>query len=292
VNLILTVIFEIDSLGDIHKSWVSDYSLEELGIGNLSLTSTGGIIYNSLAGEYNAEFNQTFLQPLLIFRDTSYKIVRRDTFGNLLGVIHNFVNIHKLQNGDWLTVGVKPVLYPGPPEIQPINSLSGWIARFEENGDKVWSVVDTAFWSNISGSDNNLYDAVELSSGSIVACGYNRTREPSAKDWGWVIKIDRNGCIDTLFCGTVANKEIGKQEDISFNVFPNPSTDQVNFLFNNIPIISLSIFDCHGSLVGRKVNLRSGEVYIWDCLHLPRGIYFYHLEAVKNWNYSGKIIIH
>ncbi len=284
-------IIEIDSLGDIHKSWLSDYSLEELGIGNLSLTSTGGIFYNSLTGKYNAEFNQTFSQPLLIFRDTSYKIVKRDTFGNLLGVIHNFVNIHKLQNGDWLTVGVKPVLYPGPPEIQPINSLSGWIARFEENGDKVWSVVDTAFWSNISGSDNNLYDAVELSSGSIVACGYSRTREPVIKDWGWVIKVDRNGCVDTLFCGTVQNKEIGKEKSINVNIFPNPATDQVNFSFVKGSNISISVLDCQGSTVGRKENLGSGEVYIWDCLNLPRGIYFYQVQTIRSW-ICGKIILH
>ncbi|GAB4499795.1 MAG: hypothetical protein OHK0019_37390 [Saprospiraceae bacterium] len=60
-----------------------------------------------------------------------------------------------------------------------------------------------------------LYDAMELPSGSIIACGYNRTYEPEPKDWGWLIKVSKDGWVvygKRCLCSFVEKKMIHQQE--------------------------------------------------------------------------------
>ena len=232
-----------------------------------------------------------YTQPLLIRRDTNFNLVSSDTFGELSPYPHNFSHIQLLDNNDVLTVGTIPQKYPIAPITDEINSLSGWINKFGDSGEIVWTFIDTAFWSSISGSNNMLYDAIELTSGSIVACGYNRTLEPLPKDWGWLIKINSNGCIDTLNCEFVSTIS---PEIFDVEVFPNPARNFVIFNTMNPSqyLKSIAIYNFNGVLVENFDLNNSSNSSQWNCNSAPRGTYFYRLLSSTGLVGTGKFVLH
>jgi len=147
-------------------------------------------------------------------------------------------------NKGWLAIGSVPVKYELPPD-QSYNALSGWFIRFDSTATPVWSRVDTAFWSIQTGSTNHLYDAVELPSGSIIACGYSRTYEPAGKGWGWLVKISPDGCVDTLSCATL-QAPAHLLPEARVNIYPNPATSwlhiesQDGILWDKIELLDMS----------------------------------------------------
>ncbi len=220
-------IYAIDSLGNLKWEWESELSLEEPGVAQLSKTPEGNWVYRSGRGWYNATYNEISIQPTFNIRDKDFNLIKRDTFGVADFPINGFQNAIRLRNGDWFAVGVKPVIYPTNPPVPEYNALTGWMLRLDKDINQVWSRVDTSFWSKEDGSENYLWDAVELPSGSIVACGYNRTDIPVAKLWGWVIKVGSDGCVDTLGCHSVDAVEIENLNNTT-KIYPNPTPSIIN----------------------------------------------------------------
>ena len=284
------LILEIDTLGSVLNTWSTNYSLNELGVGDIELSKKGELIYNTLRGQYNEEFNQLYTQPLLIRRDTNFNLLSSDTFGELSPYPHNISHIQLLNNNIMLIAGTIPQKYPIEPITDEINSLSGWINKFDGSGDIVWTFIDTAFWSSISGSNNVLYDVIELSSGSIIACGYNRTNEPTPKDWGWLLKVSKDGCIDTLDC-EVVNLETPHKLGIS--VYPNPARDFIIFNINDseLEFHSLIIYDSQGKIISNYQNIDLRKPFHWWCQGFPRGMYYYKLLTVTGSRGCGQIIL-
>ncbi len=138
----------------------------------------------------------------------------------------------------------------------------------------MWSRVDTAFWSYETGSVNYLYDAVELPSGSIVACGFSRTYEPFPKDWGWLIKVSKDGCLDTLFCSSVSTS-FPIIPDKAVSLYPNPATSWVNIQSESIDKWDrIEVFNAHGQLLQAMSNSTESRINI---SMLDDGIYYIRL---------------
>ncbi len=268
-------IFAIDSLGDIKWQWESQPSLEELGVGKLSITDEGNWAYISLRGWHNTTYNEISIQPKFICRDSNFNIIREDTFGIAdVPSSNGFANLIKMSDGGWLLIGVKPVNYPIPPVPMWYNSFSGWMVRLDSQGEQLWSRVDTAFWSVETGSTNYLYDAVELPGGSIVACGFSRTYEPFPKDWGWLIKVSKDGCLDTLFCNPVSTSfPIIPEKAVT--LYPNPATSWVNIQSESIDKWDrIEVFNAHGQSLQAMSNSAESRI---DISRLDDGIYFIRL---------------
>lgn len=269
-----TKIFAIDSLGNLKWQWESQPSLEEMGAGSIFKTEQGNWVYTSGRGWYNATYNEISVQPKFIIRDENFNIIREDTFGVADFPING---LHKgiiLDDGGWLLIGVKPVNYPIPPVPTFYNSYSGWMVRLDSQGDQLWSRVDTSFWSYETGSINYYYDAVELPGGSLVVCGYSRTYEPVLKDWGWLIKVSKDGCLDTLFCAPVSISPLSIPEK-SVNVYPNPTSSLVHIESRDIAVWDrMEVY----SVAGRLLRSRQGNIdNALDLNDLPDGVYFLRL---------------
>ena len=217
-------IIGIDSLGAIKWEWETAPSLEELGVGCLQKTQEGNWFYRSACGWYHDSLNYFSIRPKIVIRDTNFNIIRADTFGLEGSNTQYFANVIPLSDHGWLAVGSIPAAYETEPLIG-YNSLDGWMMRFDSSANPVWSWTDTAFWSTQSGSRNFLNDAVELPSGSIVACGYSRTYDPVVKDWGWLVKISPDGCVDMLSYATIgveAPLPLSWKETV--RLYPNPTS--------------------------------------------------------------------
>jgi len=267
-------IFAIDSLGHIKWQWESQPSLEELGAGSISRTSEGNWAYTSARGWYNATYNEISRQPKFIIRDENFNLIREDTFGIADFPIHGLHKALPLHDGGWLLIGVKPVHYPIPPVPMWYNSFSGWMVRLDSQGDELWSRVDTAFWSYETGSTNYYYDSVELPSGSLVVCGYSRTYEPASKDWGWLIKVSPDGCLDTLFCSPVSTLS-PIVPDLEVSLYPNPASSTVHIRSEGVAVWDrIEVYNAAGQALRVLHDSREGRVELGG---LPDGLYFIRL---------------
>ncbi len=281
-------IYAIDSLGNLKWEWETPPSLEEGGVGNISLNDDGDWAYRSGRGWYNPSFNEIWRQPTFIIRDKDFNLIKRDTFGKADFFVNGFNNTLMLRDGGCLALGGQPVKYTTPPPLTPpgYNALAGWLLRLDKNNEEVWSRVDTAFWSTKSGSYNYYVDAVELPSGSIVACGISRTEEPNPKDWGWVIKVSKDGCIDTLFCHPVDAVSIENLNGKT-RVYPNPTQSIINI--ENEKIDSWDRIEILNS-IGQTVKLiNKPDKSQIDLTGFEDGIYF--LRLIKSGRSLTKKVI-
>lgn len=282
-----STILAIDSLGNLKWRWDSPASLEEMGAGSIFKTPEGHWAYTSARGEYSAMYNDIFRQPKFVIRDENFNLIRNDTFGVADFPIHHFSKAIELSEGGWLGVGVKPSYYDVPPLSTWYNSVSGWMVRLDDQGDQLWSRVDTAFWSMETGSANFLYDAVELPGGNIIACGYSRTYDPVAKDWGWLIKVNKDGCVDTLNCMPISSGGLPYLPENSVVVYPNPTRSVINFGSETVQQWDqVEVVNTAGQIVRVLKNTRENAIDLSD---MQDGIYF--LRLIKaNRSVTRKIV--
>lgn len=280
-------IFAIDSLGNVKWQWESQPSLEELGAGSIFKTPEGNWAYTSARGWYNATYNEISKQPKFIVRDKNFNIIRDDTFGVADYPVNYFTKAIQISSGGWLIIGLKPVYYPIPPVPLWYNSFSGWMVRLNGQGDQMWSRVDTAFWSYETGSSNYYYDAVELPGGSIIACGYSRTYEPAPKDWGWLVKVSKDGCVDTLACHPLHTfgPELSHN---NIRIFPNPTASLVHIESETVPFWDrIDLLHANGQLIRTYPQAVEGTL---DFSGLPDGCYFIRLYHDRQ-AVSKKIVV-
>lgn len=287
-------IFAIDSLGIVKWQWQSPYGLDEMGALNISKTKDGHWAYFSSRGWFNEEFNEISIQPVFIVRDEQFNLIQYDTFGvaDIAAPNNNFYKIIQVADGGWMAVGNKPVAYPGPPNTGDYNSLAGWMIRLDSEGNQVWNRTDTAYWDLETGSRNTLYNVIELPSGSFIACGKSRMFEPVDKEWGWIIKVDKDGCMDTLCTSTSISSYIAGNPEIK--VYPIPTRDFVQFTLDdgeNFKNASIYISDLYGKTIDVKKIKGLQNSISWDATFQPSGVYIYHLYENGILRYSGKFIV-
>lgn len=170
------------------------------------------------------------------------------------------------KNNDFLLVGNRSSSAPilGTKYITN-DDEGGVIYRYDQAGNLKWKKVDTifsAYYQNkwFPGTPKfyiyrSFYDAVELPSGSIIACGFSDrydydVKKDSIRDFhteAWLYKVDKNGCLNPKDCKTtVSTKEENNLQKIEENVqiFPNPTNDLVNIVVaENQQLDNIEIYD-------------------------------------------------
>jgi hypothetical protein len=254
--------YVIDSLGNLKSSWTSQPSTTDMGVGyGMHRTEQGGLIYatNEL---YFGPPNNVYERKLkVIERDSDYNIVNEQTYGTFRP--SNFLRNFKKVSDGFLVLGQR--VFPLPPP----GIARGSMLKINSNADSIWNYLDTAF----TFATNLLYDAVELPSGSIIACGYSRTTNP-LKDWAWLVKVSKDGCMDTLNCFPVSSIEAIKVEK-QVKIYPNPASD---FIYLDLPEgerAEYQLYDLTGLLI--KSGLQSDSKI--DISGLPPGGYILQIRA-------------
>lgn len=268
-------IFAIDSLGNEIWSWESDLSLEELWIRGLNRDDNGNWIYATVLGEF--EFDG-FLkrQPRLMIRDSNFNVIEEKFLAPIAGNYGHVVeNVIPLSGGEWLGVGSVADSVDVP--IIAIGHLAAWTFKFNETGDTLWERRDLTFPDTLSATVQILHSAVELSSGSIVVAGNYEDAFQSTPDWGIILKMNKNGCMDTLFCSQITSLNDFFLED-EIKVFPNPTENEVSFVNQDDETWdTIEIFDFSGKMLKTVKNKN-----IINLEKLASGIYL-----AKIWK-SGK----
>ena len=216
-----TKIFAIDSLGHVKWQWETPLTLEEVGATGLFKSDSGLWCYVSGRGVYNDAQQSWYWQPKFIKRDGKMNLVSEKSVGKLRKYINGFAYGFSTQDGGWFAAGQAAT-------FEDLHAYAGWTFRLDAQGDSLWSRYDTAQApKSLLGCENVLCGAVELPGGSIIACGY--TDDFTSKSWGWLLKIDRNGCVDTLNCHPASIAHAPGNGARGFRLYPNPVQTLLHF---------------------------------------------------------------
>ncbi len=264
-------IFAIDSLGNEKWEWESDPSLEELWLRGLHINGDGNWIYSTVRGEF--EFDGFMRrQPRVIVRDSDFDIVKAVDMADFGGNVGNFFyDLVSLSDGGYLGVG--SVRVPVDSPIIAIAHLRTWMSRMDIDGDTLWERKDLVFPDTLFATGQYLHSAIELPSGSIIAAGYYSSLADT-KDWGVLIKVDKNGCVDTINCSPITSTIAPIAQEVGeIKVYPNPASSVVHF---DSPESSswdrIELFDYIGRRMGEASNTNQ-----MDIGGLPAGVYFVRL---------------
>ena len=175
----------------------------------------------------------------------------------------------------------------------------GVLARFDENGDSLWSRYYEAFDDN--GQSDLLYDVNPTSDGGFILCGYGFQYLDDPHPYLatiFVVKTDSFGCV-VPGCQNVGVQEyeLGLQERL--HVAPNPAKDRVS-LELEVPAayvlngpVSVIVFDATGREVLRE-NAEHNSALLTHTLHVadwPPGLYHLHLADQCKWLAGAKVVV-
>jgi len=283
------VIMELNNLGVPQWKWETPIGLDEFWATKVYQLADVNWGYMTREGWYNPQYNEIASQPKFVVRNEDFELVREDTFGIADNPWRSLGETIKLDNGGFVSVGRTPWLYntpPGPPAgAEPYNSISGWMVRLDEYGEKKWQRVDTAYWSQESGSRSYLRSVIELPSGSLVACGYSELIFPSGEEHtkAWVIKVDANGCMDPLDCETIVSTKdqpsVAIEPPLSMHVFPNPVSEVVQVHFDQPAPALLQLYDVNGRLLRQEQTAFGTLSHRMDVRGLPNGMYWLKAQS-------------
>ncbi len=235
-----TIFFRIDSSGNKLWQWESPINLNQFGPSTIRKNNDGHWMYGD--GEIQVFANEGYItkNTKIVIRDEDFNLVTEKIVSPPNSEVNGFVEVQPTQDGNWIGIGsmTTPILWTQP------NALAGWMYKFDDNLDSIWSREDTVFYNLQTYTDHWLHGAVQLPSGSIIAAGQINVYYPSpGKSWGWIIKVSKDGCIDTLTCSVSAVKDWKNSKVANVRVFPNPTNgilffDDTEIMWDKIEIIN------------------------------------------------------
>jgi hypothetical protein len=230
-----TQFMHIDTSGAVKWIWEEEVTGEE-GYGDAFVKYGTDYIYttNFLGDEYNAGILQA---AQLVRRDSAFNLVWRKVYGEP----NNFYNGF----GDIIMSSDSHILLAG--QILDDSEDFNWarVMKICPNGEIVCEIRDTGYVLPNGESLNRMEGIVESPSGSIYAVGYTN-RSLFLYD-GLILKVNLDGCIDTLCTITDIEDHIRLQEDLVL-LYPNPvrSALQISISENvSLPVL-VSVHDVHG----------------------------------------------
>jgi hypothetical protein len=108
--------------------------------------------------------------------------------------------------------------------------------------------------------------------------------------WGWVIKRDKDGCMEELCVLTDLEELESGNASSAMKVYPNPASSHIFFEWQNKPWDNayLHIRDVMGQLI-YATNITASHQ--WDTVDVPNGIYIYQLQTKGELLQTGRIVV-
>ena len=276
-------IFAVDKLGLIKWEWESPLN-QEGGVVGLHQTEDKGWIYMTSTHQIlNPETTANHIK--VVRRDSSFNLVWERILSPLGPPTNRKSGFGPTPDGNWVAVGTW-AYKTGPGEYD--REFYNCVYKLNNQGDTLWGVRLKA----PLGYEGIAYPGgiTVLPSGSVVwALRYDRYEPLPGLSHGWLIKVDNEGCVDTLCALSDVNTlpEINKE---AFQVFPNPAQQAVNFVLDtSFPSpVQIKVWDISGNLVWTQEFLSKT---IWNVADVPTGFYFYTLSGGFENLRSGKITV-
>lgn len=272
-----TRIMHIDTSGSIKSNWSSELNEDEITSGGF-VKIEEDYVY-SIWSTNQPTIHTLVLGAQIVRRNSGYEVVWRKNYSEVLGDngISNFATD---------SLGI---LYA----VGQVHDYDLWASIWKidpNNGEIIWLAQDTGISVPNYRSKNYLRGATGLPSGSIIAVG--STQDPnSGHKHGLLIKVTKDGCVDTLCTTSVIEDIITRNHNLM--CYPNPANDEVNFYLENISnedFYEINILDINGVKIASK-ELVFGENAIAFGNLLPPGMYLWKLTKAKQIIDGGRFIV-
>jgi hypothetical protein len=211
------------------------------------------------------------MRPKIVCRNSNFNLVWERYFSNNPVSFNYSIDLQSTRDGNYIVTG-----------RSAFEAFVGgsFVYKFAPNGEPIWRYLNHC--EPLEDCDQVLGGLTELPGGSVVAAGYVENFA-EGKVYGLLIKLDKNGCIDTLCSSTTETYEVDMASKIK--VYPNPTSDILNI--SNPIGEKVEIFDIFGKLVRTiPVQNETQSINIHD---LPVGAYIVRMQE-KTLRVSYKII--
>ncbi len=272
-----TYIISLDSLGNENWSYLSPISdgLRD-GANDMVLLDDGSLVVASGIGyeQDRASVNDVFFDKYVFKLSPDHQIEWELTFPDVLLTGKAFTtNVEQVSDGSgFVFAGVSSTYIPAPAE----GAHTGWISKVSNIGTLMWE--RKYYYLTDTPSDNKIYDLKETPDGGFILCGEARDIGSGAvyPQQAWLLKLDSYGCL-VPGCHLLDSTEEGVVSAMSLAIYPNPTTDYLNFQVRGKGGISKSatflISNMEGKVVQQVGGIRGNTTYIIPVWEWPAGIY-------------------
>jgi len=205
-------------------------------------------------------------QPQIVKRGKNFNIIWRATFEESTYPANYLTDIELTPDGGYVAVGN----YHNA-DLSMVYTKN-YITKINSEGDKQWSRIDVI--PVINHGNHYSGSIVVLESGSIIICGKADRYDPlPSKSLGYIIKVDKNGCIIPECNPTVSGTNIASLVD-GFEIYPNPPSDFIQVKGEGE--FNLEITNLEGqTILIKEDNNTTSQLNIE---HYPAGIYFLKIK--------------
>lgn len=268
---------QIDTSGSILLEWISEQNEE--GGSPKDLVKYDSKYYYTTRPAYNPQGGTVWWGAQIVCRDSLFNLVWKKDLSEIFS--HNWLGGMVLGDDGFLYATGQiwdQARYSRVYKIDPLQ------------GDIVWEARDTGYWYPNWGSVTYMEGLTLLESGSVVAVGYTYHR-PTGYDHGLVIKVTKDGCIDTLCTTSTIDAYLARHDGIS--VYPNPALDFLAFDTGEQTIPGRAeLYDIHGRCVQTMPLLHGVNTMTLDKNMLTTGLYVWRVVTQQGAQIaSGKVLI-
>ena len=266
-------ILTVDSTGTVLSEWESAEN-EERGISTrMQRLPNGNWLYATAAYFPNSGGSATGFKPKLVCRDSNFNLVWQRNLSEYVSVQNYMQDLTPTPDGNYIILG------------QWTADKRDKVHKFKPDGTPIWTFSSDC--QPLTVCDNELTGVTVTPGGSIYVSGYavdNQMFIPKA--YAKLIKLDPNGCVDSLLCAETTNTGVPNLVN-NIKIFPNPASDKIN-IANPIGQFA-AIYDIYGKQVIND-EIKSSTLHTVDTSKLSAGTYFVKMST-KNLRVTYKVVI-
>ena len=264
-------IFAVDSLGTLKWEWFGD-DCDGSAIHEIIGTPDNGWLYTTKQFEAFTTaplVGETASAPYLVRRDENFnKLWERRLANNYVNNIPlDFLDLKYSSDGNVVAMGDIGLPEPINPFTTHDPSRFTCLYKVSLTGDSIWRQCQKllleegqTYWHRAGGF-------VELPSGSLIVAGrFINNVDNVETSYGWLYKVDKNGCMHPDDCITT-DVEVVHIESNAIKISPNPTSDIV-YVESDVVPDEIILLDMSGHMLANVMH--RSEIDIRD---FPVGVY-------------------
>jgi hypothetical protein len=270
-----TLIIKTDSAGEVVWQYLSPSNVLRDAARAMIKTPDGGLVVASGIGtEYgnNPNFHVLVWDALIFKLDADRNVVWSTPFRSYAYVNHLFGAVSEMveapDGSGYVACGIAADSTEGLDEPY----YDSWIFKVSPEGDSLWARHYAWFDGQFVAPE--AYDLKATPDGGYVLVGTTLNLGVHAP--GWIMKLDEHGCL-VPGCHLTDAAEEEAVPEIGLAIYPNPTTDYLNFYLKNAPQgkeASFRIVDANGRSVSGFNGSAANTTFIVPVWDWPAGVYF------------------
>ncbi len=281
-------IFALDSLGNLKWDFRVPDTNEGL-VSDIIRLGNGDWLYLNKKFEFYSQ-DSVLAWTQLVRRDSDFNLIFAQRLSPTKWAWNLANDLVPSPDGHWI---VSESTALTGPDFSWIGS-GGWagcLTKITSDGEILWQTCDTIHW-NIPGvlSEETASSHVVLPSGSSILIGFTNRYKPSpARSFGWMFKVDANGCMmEPCSVGTEDNEEA----ITGLRLYPNPASQTVQVLLSgSAEVGKLFVFNSLGSMMAVYDIEPGAQTQTVDVSLLASGLYFFRAERGGKLLFTEKLVV-